>query len=316
MRKVYTFLPLNKENQAQLESSAYDCEFIHFQKNKPALEQIQDANIIIGNIQPDYLSQMPNLELVQLISAGANNYTDEKIIPKNVKLANASGAYGLAISECMIGGILSLMKHFPTYQTYQHQHEWKDAGKVKSIYNSNVLVLGLGDIGNEFAKKMNALGACITGIKRHIQSKPDYIDQLYTMDTLYTCLESADIIACSLPGTKDTYHLFDEKALSHVKPGAIFVNVGRGSLIDSSLLKHALETGIFQGAYIDVTEPEPLDANSSLWDVPNLIITPHTTGGFHLNETLNRIVKIASTNIYNICHDKEIINQVDRRAGY
>ena len=310
MKKIYTFIPLKKEHKKILENSSSNCECIHLGLIKPTLEQVKDANVIIGNIPVDILKNIPNLEFVQLNSAGTNGYSDNPDFPKNVTLANASGAYGVAISECILAGILTLMKHIPSYIQNQSDHEWKDEGKVKSIYNSHILVLGLGDIGKEFSKRASAMGAHITGIKRNINEKPDYIDKLCTMDSLYEELEKADIIVSSLPGSTSTYHLFDEEALSHVRKQPIFVNVGRGSLIDSSVLKKALKENIFSGAYIDVTDPEPLPKEDELWNLNNLIITPHVTGGYHLEETLNRIVQISATNIQNYCEGKEIINKV------
>ena len=202
------------------------------------------------------------------------------------------------------------MKHIPSYIKNQSNHEWKDEGSVKSIYGSNILVLGLGDIGKEFSKRAYTMGAHITGIKRNVKDKPEYIDKLCTMDSLYDELEKADIIVSSLPGSKSTYHLLDEKALNYVKKQPIFVNVGRGTLIDSCVLEKALKENIFSGAYIDVTDPEPLPKESNLWNINNLIITPHVTGGYHLEETLNRIVQISATNIKNHCEGKEIINRV------
>lgn len=311
MKKIYTFIPLKKEHKKILENSSSNCECIHLGLIKPTLEQVKDANVIIGNIPVDILKNIPNLEFVQLNSAGTNGYSDNPDFPKNVTFANASGAYGVAISECILAGILTLMKHIPSYIQNQSDHEWKDEGKVKSIYNSHILVLGLGDIGKEFSKRAYAMGAHITGIKRNINEKPDYIDKLCTMDSLYEELEKADIIVSSLPGSTSTYHLFDEEALSHVKKQPIFVNVGRGSLIDSSVLKKALKENIFSGAYIDVTDPEPLPKEDELWNLNNLIITPHVTGGYHLEETLNRIVQISATNIQNYCEGKEFINRVN-----
>ena len=245
MKKIYTFIPLKKEHKKILENSSSNCECIHLGLIKPTLEQVKDANVIIGNIPVDILKNIPNLEFVQLNSAGTNGYSDNPDFPKNVTLANASGAYGVAISECILAGILTLMKHIPSYIQNQSNHEWKDEGKVKSIYNSHILVLGLGDIGKEFSKRAYAMGAHITGIKRNINEKPDYIDKLCTMDSLYEELEKADIIVSSLPGFTSTYHLFDEEALSHVRKQPIFINVGRGSLIDSSILKKALKENIF-----------------------------------------------------------------------
>ena len=310
MKKIYTFIPLKTEHKKILESSSSNCEFIHLGLIKPTLEQVKDANVIIGNIPVNILKNIPDLEFVQLNSAGTNGYADNPDFPKNVALANASGAYGVAISECILAGILTLMKHMPSYIQNQSNHEWKDEGKVKSIYGSNILVLGLGDIGKEFSNRAYAMGAHITGIKRNIKEKPEYIDKLCTMDSLYEELEKADIIVSSLPGSKSTYHLLDEKALNYVKKQPIFVNVGRGTLIDSCVLEKALKENIFSGAYIDVTDPEPLPKDSNLWNINNLIITPHVTGGYHLEETLNRIVQISATNIKNHCEGKEIINRV------
>lgn len=310
MKKIYTFIPLKTEHKKILESSSSNCEFIHLGLIKPTLEQVKDANVIIGNIPVDILKNIPDLEFVQLNSAGTNGYADNPDFPKNVALANASGAYGVAISESILAGILTLMKHIPSYIKNQSNHEWKDEGSVKSIYGSNILVLGLGDIGKEFSKRAYTMGAHITGIKRNVKDKPEYIDKLCTMDSLYDELEKADIIVSSLPGSKSTYHLLDEKALNYVKKQPIFVNVGRGTLIDSCVLKKALKENIFSGAYIDVTDPEPLPKESNLWNINNLIITPHVTGGYHLEETLNRIVQISATNIKNHCEGKEIINRV------
>ena len=310
MKKIYTFIPLKTEHKKILESSSSNCEFIHLGLIKPTLEQVKDANVIIGNIPVDILKNIPDLEFVQLNSAGTNGYADNPDFPKNVALANASGAYGVAISECILAGILTLMKHIPSYIKNQSNHEWKDEGSVKSIYGSNILVLGLGDIRKEFSKRAYTMGAHITGIKRNVKDKPEYIDKLCTMDSLYDELEKADIIVSSLPGSKSTYHLLDEKALNYVKKQPIFVNVGRGTLIDSCVLEKALKENIFSGAYIDVTDPEPLPKESNLWNINNLIITPHVTGGYHLEETLNRIVQISATNIKNHCEGKEIINRV------
>lgn len=311
MKKIYTCMPLKEKHKKLLESSSSNCEFIHLRQIKPSLEQVKDANVIIGNIPVDILKNIPNLEFVQLNSAGTNGYSDNPDFPKNVLLANATGAYGVAISECILAGILTLLKHIPSYIKNQSNREWKDEGSVKSIYNSNILVLGLGDIGKEFSKRAYAMGAHITGIKRNIKDKPDYIDKLCTMDSLYDELEKADIIVSSLPGSKATYHLLDEKALTHIKKQPIFVNVGRGSLIDSKVLEKALKEHIFSGAYIDVTDPEPLPKDNELWNLNNLIITPHVTGGYHLDETLNRIVQISATNIKNYCEGKKIINRVN-----
>lgn len=111
MKKIYTCMPLKEKHKKLLESSSSNCEFIHLGQIKPSLEQVKDANVIIGNIPVDILKNIPNLEFVQLNSAGTNGYSDNPDFPKNVLLANATGAYGVAISECILAGILTLLKH-------------------------------------------------------------------------------------------------------------------------------------------------------------------------------------------------------------
>ena len=106
-------MPLKEKHKKLLESSSSNCEFIHLGQIKPSLEQVKDANVIIGNIPVDILKNIPNLEFVQLNSAGTNGYSDNPDFPKNVLLTNATGAYGVAISECILAGILTLMKHIP-----------------------------------------------------------------------------------------------------------------------------------------------------------------------------------------------------------
>ena len=135
MKKIYTFIPLKEEHRKLLESSSSNCECIHLGLIKPTLEQVKDANVIIGNIPVDILKSIPDLEFVQLNSAGTNGYSDNPDFPKNVMLANAAGAYGVAISECILAGILTLMKHMPSYIQNQSNHEWKDeANYIKFKY--------------------------------------------------------------------------------------------------------------------------------------------------------------------------------------
>lgn len=316
MRNVITCLPLRDRHKQMLEQTFSDCTFCHMGKEKPTKEQLSKANVIIGNLPPALLADAKQLELLQLNSAGTDGYTAPGLLPEGARLANASGAYGLAISEHMVGAVLALMKKLPLYLENQKQHLWKDEGPVRSIYGSRTLVVGMGDIGSEFAKRMNAMGSEVIGVRRHAGDKPEYVSDVCTMDRLDEELAKADIVACSLPGTASTYHLFDRERIRKMKRGAILVNVGRGSLIDPEVLAFALKEGYLGGASVDVTEPEPLPKDSPLWDAPNLILTPHVSGGYHLEITLDRIVEIAAQNLKAICEGKEIINEVDCSSGY
>lgn len=164
---------------------------------------------------------------------------------------------------------------------------------MTSVWGSATLVVGLGDIGGEYAKRMKALGSYTIGVRRTPGEKPEYLDEIYTTDSLDELLPRADFVALSLPNSPSTYHIMDERRLGLMKPGAYLLNVGRGSAIDGDALCRALKEGRLGGCRVDVTDPEPLPGDHPLWDAPRMVITPHISGQYHLKETFERIVRIA-----------------------
>ena len=204
------------------------------------------------------------------------------------------------------------------YMKNQIDHEWKEEGSVTSIWNSTTLVAGLGDIGSEYAKRMKALGSHVIGIRRNVADKPDFIDELYTMDQLDEVLPKVDFAVFILPSTPATHHIMDERRLRLMKPGSYLINAGRGDAVDCVALNKVLrEGGALAGCALDVTEPEPLPADHPLWDAPRTIITPHSAGKFHLQETFERIVRITGENLekYLDGEKDKMRNQVDVKTG-
>lgn len=315
MRNVIVVLPV-EESHKQLLESQIDARFTYCAPSEVTSEMVQEAHVIIGNVAPELVAQASRLELMQLNSAGTDGYTRKGVLCPGAKLANATGAYGLAISEHMLGMLLTLQKKLYLYRDQQKEHVWRDAGPVQSIWGSTTLVVGMGDIGGEFAKRMKALGSHVIGIRRTAGEAPEYVDTIDTVEHLSLYLGQADIIAMSLPGTSATYHIFDQKVFAALKPGAILLNVGRGTAIDQNALYEALTEGSLAACGIDVTDPEPLPADSPLWGCENLLITPHVSGGFHLKETFERIVGIAANNLKALADGKPIRNEVDFATGY
>jgi phosphoglycerate dehydrogenase-like enzyme len=315
-KEVLVLIPLEQRHKELLEQSAKQALFTYSTYKDVSIDAVQKANIIIGNPPAHMLKDSANLELLQLNTAGTGVYVDNGVLPKNVILTNATGAYGLAISEHMIGIVLELFKKLHLYRDSQKKHAWIDEGSVKSIYGSTTLVVGLGDIGSEFAKRMKALGSYTIGIKRTLTQKPDYMDELYLIDQLDKLLPKADIVALSLPATQQTYKLFSKDKLAKMKPGSILINVGRGTSVDTDALCDVLESGHLLGAALDVTDPEPLPENHRIWDIKNAIITPHISGQYHLQETHERIVKISVHNLKAFIEGNELQNIVDFSTGY
>lgn len=313
---ILVVIPLNKEEKERLQSKMPEAEYVFIYAKEITEELVKNADIIIGNVPPQYIKGSKKLKWLQLNSAGTDGYCEAGVIPEEAYLTNATGAYGLAISEHMLGLVLQIKKKLNLYYINQVEHVWKDEGNVTSIEESTTLVVGLGDIGGDFARKMKALGSYTIGIKRTKGQKPEYIDELYTMEALDDLLPKANIVALCLPGTKDTYHLFNKDKFNLMRKDAIIINVGRGNCICTEDLCDALENGIISGAGLDVTDPEPLPADHRLWDAPGAVITPHISGFFHLPETLRRIVNISIENLEHFKKEEPLKNIVDFKTGY
>ncbi len=316
MNQILVVIPVEDCHKAMLEAAAPSAEFIYSSPKAVTSEQVQSADIIIGNVPAKLIAGSKKLRWLQLNSAGTDGYTVPGVLPEDALLTNATGAYGLAISEHLLACLLHLMKKLNHYQREMETHTWQDHGAVTSIYGSKTLVVGYGNIGSEFAVRMHALGSSVTGIRRNKTEKPDYLAGLYQMDRLHECLKDADIVVSCLPGTKETYHVFDADAFAAMKPGAFFLNVGRGNAVDSYALAEALNCGHLAGAAVDVTEPEPLPADHPLWDAKNMLITPHVSGGYHLKETHERIIRIAVENLRRFTNGEALKNNVDFATGY
>ncbi len=316
IKNIVVLWRLDDNQKKLLEAGAPGSSFIYTVDNPVSEAQIQNANIIFGNPPPDMLKTAKKLELLQLYSAGAEEYAREGILPVGALMANAKGAYGPAISEYMLGVLLELYRNLHVYRDNQAAGKWKYAGRVKSIFNSTALIVGAGDIGGEFAKRLKALGAYTIGIRRSAAGKPEFLDELHVMDELENLLPRADVVALSLPDTKLTDKIIDRAALALMKRDAVLINVGRGTAIDTEALCDALEAEQLLGAALDVTEPEPLPPEHRLWKIRNAVITPHISGGFSLKDTKDRIVKIAAANMDALLNGKSLVNIIDISKGY
>lgn len=317
MKEVLVTIPVQEKHRRYLESIGKDMHFTYaYRKEGATKEMVENADYILGNVQPAYLAGAAKLKFLQLDSAGADAYIRPGILPEGLKLCNVTGAYGTTIAEHMIAMVFALKKRLPQYEENRKNHLWRDEGMVDNIEGSRTLVLGLGDIGNSFAKKMYALGSKVTGVRRNRTDKPEYLEALYQMDALEQLLGQADIVACTLPGTAETYHLLNAEKLRLLKPSAVLINIGRGSLIPTSDLIDALEKGIIAGAAIDVAEEEPLPSDSLLWRTKNLLITPHVAGNYHTQEILDNAVEIVGENFRSFLEERPLKNEVDFSTGY
>ena len=313
---VTVLIPTQERHRRLLEASAPDFSFHYSSPEAVTQEELDHTDILIGNPPQGMLHDSPRLQWLQCNSAGVEPFLQPGVLHSKTLLTNATGAYGLAISEHMLGMLLEIFKKLHLYRDAQHQHQWQSLGQVRSIEGSTVLVLGMGDIGGEFARRVKALGAHVIGVRRTDTRCPDYADEVHLTADLDQLLPLADVVAVSLPGTRETAGLLDRRRIALMKEGAVVLNVGRGSIIDTEALCDALESGHLGGAGLDVTDPEPLPVEHRLWDIPNAVITPHISGFYHLPETLERIVRISAANLKAYTEGLPLKNLVDFSTGY
>ena len=319
-KHILVCLPLRAEQKQALEQAAPGFAFRFTTIPEVTAEDARWADAILGNVPVELIAQNDHLEWFQSNAAGPNAYLAPGVLPEKCVVTNATGAYGLAISEWMLGMWLGLLKELFLYRDRQNRSAWEPTGhSVRSVYSARVLCVGMGDIGSNFARRAHALGAEVVGVRRTVHPDtpcPDYCLRVVPQSQLDAELPEADLVALSLPGTPETTHLFNKERLALCKTGAILLNVGRGSVVDHDALYEAVHSGKLSGAALDVTEPEPLPSDHPLWTEPNVFITPHVSGGFSLPKTLDNIADIFVHNLKKYAAGEPLDNQVSRKTLY
>lgn len=312
MTEVLITAPCSDEIKLRLEEFKNRCVFLF----KDRKSDIGSAEVVIGEPRTERIREAKNLKFVQMTWAGADIYTRGGF-PQGIKIANASGAFGSVIAEYVIGAILCVYRRFPEYIENQKVCIWRDAGAERTIEGKTALILGTGDIGSNIAKRLSAFGTKNIGIRR-TGAPAQYFDEMHTLSDIDSLLPHADLVIGCLPNTKETGHILNYDRLCLMKSDALFINVGRGSLIDTDALIRALEERRIAGAILDVLENEPLAADFPLWKMPNVLITPHISGrGFgHDPATERKIWDICLENLRRYIAGEDIINEVDMNLGY
>ena len=258
-----------------------------------------------------------NLKWVQATNAGTGEQVQQAgLSPQEldrVAITTASGVHAGPLAEFCMFGILSFTKNLPRLLEDQEQRRWNryPAGELKG---RTLLVIGLGNIGVETARLAKSFGMRTIGLKRHPDDEVPHVDEIHSQKSLKEAVPEADAVVVTLPLTGETRGMIDREVINSMKPECIFVNVGRGGVVDEAALTEALEERSIAGAALDVFQEEPLPPDSPLWDLPNVLVSPHTAA---LSEAENRrIVELFQENLSLYLDGKELMNRVDPTAFY
>ena len=291
-------------------------EACFFNSDEAALPALADAEIVFG--QSDFLAKnSPRARWLCTPSAGVNQFAGEGVFASpDAVLTNSSGAYGVTIAEHVIMITLEMLRRQPEYSAIVQRREWVRNLPVWSLKNSRITLLGTGDIGQECAVRLRAFGPReLVGVNRSGRNPRTLFDRIVPQDQLDSILSQTEILIISLPGTGETFHMLEARRLALLPEAALVVNVGRGTVIDQKALERELRAGRLRAA-LDVFEQEPLPPEDSLWDCPNLLITPHVAGNMTLPYTKDTIVRLFLEDFENYCAGRPLSRRVNLKKGY
>ncbi len=299
-------------------ASVSGVELVGVRTVREAVAAAEGADAIIGFCSTAVLDAAADAVWIQVLSAGVERcVTEERVASGDVLLTNMQKMSSPVIAEHVIAMMLSLSRALPSYAKHMESGQWlrgaEHTGSMVSYGGKTVLVAGLGGIGTEVARRAAALDMRVVGTRRSSREGPEFVDYVGLSDELLELASEADFIVNALPLTDETTGLFDAEFFAAAKQGAFFINVGRGKTVVQSDLVDALESGQLAGAGLDVTDPEPLPPGHPLWQMDNVIITPHVSsrGGNRIRHGL-----LAIENLRRFIAGEALLNTVDPDAGY
>jgi phosphoglycerate dehydrogenase-like enzyme len=298
-----------------------EMKVVHLEDFVALPTELPDADIFVGSVlrQPDFV-HAKKLKWVHSTSAGVTQLTYPELRNSGIVLTNASGVFSVPMAEHILGMMLALARNFPDTLRQQDKAEWSqqklwDKPQHLNELNGNVLlIVGYGSIGREVAMRAKAFGMRVWGVTKSGKGDLTHVEKIIAAGDLHAALPEADYVLLCAPETPETQQLIGAKQFSKMKRGARLINVGRGSLLDELALITALENGTLSGAATDVTEKEPLPADSPLWHAPNLFITPHTSA---VSDRLwDRETALLMKLLEQWFDGRELSNRVDFARGY
>jgi len=317
--KILVAMPESENIRAGLADAFDDLEIV-LATGDDVLSEIRDADgVICWRLPEGALAAAERLQWVHVGAAGV-----EQILglpgfrEKGLTLTNSSGISAPNMAEHTIAMMLAFARKLPWLQRSQEHHRWRDweAGHdTFEIGGQTVVLVGLGAIGTETARRAKALGMRVIGVRRTVGAElPEFVDEVIATADLDVALAQADHVVNSLPSTAETRGLFNAERFAATKTGAHFYNLGRGTTVVEADLIAALASGQIAGAGLDVTDPEPLPEDSPLWDIPEVMITAHTSGNSPMVRT--RLIALAIEQVRRFVAGEELLNVVNQDLGY
>lgn len=302
------------------------CEFpelnvVHLPDYKRMDAEIPDAEIVIAwSVRPEQIKAAKKLRWIHSPAAAVHQLMFPELVHSDIVLTNAREVHGPVVAEHVMALIFALAKKIPGSVELQQKHLWgqqllwDEIPRVREVAGATLGLVGLGSIGRPVVRSAKALGMRVIAVREHPEKGSDGADVVFGPAQINELFRQADYVVLAAPVTESTKAIANAERLGLMKPGACLINVGRGPLVDEAALAAALREKKIGGAALDVFPKEPLAADSLLWDLPNLLITPHTAA---LTDKLwERHYALFSENLRRYLAGQLLLAVVDKRKGY
>ncbi|SDW92988.1 phosphoglycerate dehydrogenase [Tepidimicrobium xylanilyticum] len=313
MKALITFKYTDEEFKT-LKELGYEIIF-QDEKDLTFSDDIKDAEVLVcfDPFKKLDIDMLPKLKWIQLLSAGINQVPVDKVLKRNIILTNNRGGYSIPIAEWIVLKTLEMYKNSWEFYKKQENKEWKVDTSLFEIYGETIGFVGTGSIAQEAAKRFEGFGVNIVGVNA-TGKKAEYFHECYSTNRLNEVVSKWDVLVVAAPYTDKTHHLINEEVFKNIKDGTYLINIARGSIIDEKALIENLKSGKIRKAALDVFEAEPLPKDSPLWDMDNVIISPHNSWASEMNA--KRRYEIAYKNMKKYINSEKLINVIDIKKGY
>lgn len=320
--RIVVMQPFDAEEMKLLNAAApgRKVEIVTVQGREQLRKELPNAEVLFGDLRSEDMDYAPKLKWIQAGGAGMEGF-DKKVLASPITVTNMARVFAPGIADTAIGLLLSITRGISTYYMPQfYKREWKPVGTVKSpdhieLGGRTMAIVAMGGIGSEIAKRAYyGFGMKVIATDAKPMAKPDFVEELHDPTYFPEMVKRADVVVSAAPHTPATERMFNEKIFRSMKKGAIFIAMSRGKLYDEMALIQVLKEGHLRGAGLDVFPVEPIPTNHPIFDTPNVVMTPHTSGWGV--ERQQRLVAHFAENIRRYSIGQPMLAVVDKVAGY
>ena len=313
--KILINTEITSDHRQQIQSVSPDLVIVEPKDEAARLAEMPDTEVLFGDFNRSLFDAAQQLKWVQVLGAGVDGLLFPEFVESDIILLSAKGYVGPHLADqtwALILGLIRGVGRAVRERTWENR--WSIRDQTCELAGLTLGIVGLGGTGIDVAKRAQGFDMRVIAADPEDIDAPSFVHEVWKMDRFYDLLAESDIVSICAPLTDETHGMFGDEAFRRMKPNALLINVTRGKIVDESSLLRALEEGLIGGAGLDVTPEEPLPHDSPLWDMPNVIVTPHVAGGSPHRD--DRTVGLFCDNLERYLVGKPLLSVIDKRKGY